>query len=61
MNPLKYSPSQLVKAITGGALAGLTAAGTALADGHVTAQEWVGIAIAAIATAGAVFGVKNAE
>lgn len=48
-----------LKAIFGGVAAGLTAYGTALADGGVTSAEWVGVLLAAVATAGAVWGVKN--
>lgn len=58
---LGYSPSQIVKAIVGALLAGLTALGTALADGTVQPVEWVGVAVALIATFGAVFGVKNQD
>lgn len=52
--------SPYLKAIFGGAAAGLTAYGTALADGHVTAAEWVGILLAVVVTAGGVWGVTNA-
>lgn len=57
--PWSYTPGQQAKAIFGGVLAGLTSLGTAVADGMVSAGEWVGIAIAAVATFGAVFGVGN--
>ncbi len=54
-------PSEYAKAIVGAVLAGLTALGTALADGEgVVAWEWVGIAFAVVATFGTVFGVPNA-
>ncbi len=53
-------PSEYAKAITGAALAGLTALGAALADGEgVTGGEWVAIAVAVVATFGGVFGVPN--
>ncbi|MFI6329846.1 hypothetical protein ACIBBG_16285 [Micromonospora chersina] len=47
------------KAIVGGAVAGLTALGTALADNHVTPSEWVGVAIATLAALGIVYAVPN--
>lgn len=53
--------SEYLKAIFGGAAAGLTALGTAVADGHVTAVEWVAVLLAAVATAGAVWGVPNSK
>lgn len=52
---------EYAKAIVGAVLAGLTAAGAALTDGVITGPEWIGIAIAVVATGGAVFGVPNAE
>lgn len=53
-------PSEYAKATTGAVLAALTSLGTALADGEgVTVLEAVGIAVAAVATFGAVFGVPN--
>lgn len=45
------------KALLGAAVAGLTALGTALADGEVTQLEWTTIALAVVATYGGVFGV----
>lgn len=53
------TPTEYAKAIVGALLAGLTALGTALTDGAVTATEWVGVAVAALATFGGVFGVRN--
>lgn len=47
------------KALTGAAVAGLTALGTALTDNQVTGQEWVAVAIAALAGLGAVWAVPN--
>jgi hypothetical protein len=47
------------KAVAGAAVAGLSAYGTALADGTVTSGEWVGVALAAVAAGAAVFGVPN--
>lgn len=58
-NPLTTPAREQVKALIGAALAGLTAAGTALADGQITGVEWIGIAIATLATYGTVFGVRN--
>lgn len=55
-----YTPSQYMKAIVGGILAGLTALGTALTDGALDPVEIVGIVIAVVGTFGAVFGVQNA-
>ncbi len=49
-----------LKAFTGAVLAGLTAAGTAAADGSVSAQELIGIAIAVVAVFGGVWGATNA-
>ncbi len=48
------------KALVGAVMAGLGALGTALADGHVTATEWVVIAAAAAGALGLVWGVPNA-
>ena len=39
-----------VKAIVAGILAGVGAVGVALADGHITAAEWV-VAVGAVVTA----------
>lgn len=47
------------KAITGAAVAGLTALGTALADDRVTTFEWVGVAVATLAALGLVYAVPN--
>ena len=47
------------KAIVGGATAGLTALGTALADNHVTPMEWTIVAGAALAALGIVYAVPN--
>jgi len=60
-NPLTTPVQEQIKAVLGAVLAGLTALGTSLADGVVTSVELVGIAIAVLATYGAVFGVSNAE
>lgn len=49
------------KAIAALIVPGLIALGTALADGVITAQEWVGIAIATLGTAAAVAAVPNAQ
>lgn len=47
------------KALAGGAVAGLTALGTALVDNHVTGPEWVTIALAALGGLGLVYAVPN--
>lgn len=47
------------KAIMGGLTAGLSALGTALADGQVAATEWVVVAAAVVAGLGLVWGVPN--
>lgn len=47
------------KAIMAGALAGLTAAGTAFTDGTITGLEWIGIAVAVVGAAYAVWRVPN--
>lgn len=49
----------MAKAVIGGVLAALGATQVALADGHVSATEWITVAIAAITVAGGVFGVTN--
>jgi hypothetical protein len=49
------------KAFVGGAIAGLTALGTALGDNKVTASEWTVIAIATLVGLGAVWAVPNAK
>ena len=59
--PLNTPAAAQAKALIGALLAGLTALGTALADGSVTSVEWVGIAIAVLATYGTVFGVGNRD
>jgi hypothetical protein len=47
------------KAIYGGIVAGLTALGTAYADGQITGAEWIGIAIAVVLAGGGVYGFAN--
>lgn len=49
------------KAIIGAVVAGAGALGTAIADGHVTAQEWVFILATAVAGLAAVWGYPNAQ
>lgn len=58
---MNYTPAEYAKAIIGAVLAGLTALGTAIASAGVSPAEWVGVAIAVLATFGAVFGVGNRE
>lgn len=60
-NVLAYRPREVTKAVCGALLAGLTAAGTAVTDGSITAAEWIGIATAVVATFGGVFAVNNTE
>lgn len=47
------------KAVIGALVAGLTALGTALADGAVSPAEWVGVAIATLGALGAVYAIPN--
>lgn len=51
--------SAYLKAIFGGATAGLGAYITAVSDGAVTPAEWAAVLLAALISAGAVWGVKN--
>lgn len=51
--------SRYAKAIVGALVAGLTAYGTALADGAVVPGEWVGVAVATLGALGAVWAVPN--
>jgi hypothetical protein len=53
------TPREQVKAIVGGILAGLGTLGGALTDGHVTALEWVAVALAAVVTYSTVFGIPQ--
>lgn len=60
-NPLTY-----LKAITGAAVAGLTALSAGLLPGseagsEVTASEWVNVAIAFLIALGAIYVVPNKE
>ncbi|SDT69536.1 hypothetical protein [Jiangella sp. DSM 45060] len=48
------SAREYVKAAAGGLASGLSAAGTALADGTITAQEWTFIGVAVLVGAGLV-------
>jgi hypothetical protein len=47
------------KAFVGAAVAGLGTLATALADDHVTAAEWVGVATATLVALGVVWAVPN--
>jgi len=51
--------NKYAKAIVAALTAGLGAYGTAVADGSVTAQEWVGVAVAVLAGLGLVWAVPN--
>jgi hypothetical protein len=48
-----------LKAVAAFLAAGAAAAGTALADGHITPAEWCGVAVAVLGTTGAVYAVPN--
>lgn len=50
---------EYAKAIAAGLVSGLSAAATALADGSVSAQEWVTIALAFIVGTGLVASVPD--
>lgn len=52
---------QYAKAVVAGATAGLTTLGGALADGHVTAGEWIAVAIAVLGGLGLTAAVPNAK
>lgn len=54
-------PREYAKATNGALIAGLLAAGTALTDGHITALEGCGIAVAALGAFGVVFGTDNKD
>lgn len=58
---MKDDPKRPFKAAVACVLAGLTALGTALADGHVTTLEGVGIATAVVFTFGGAYGVTNPQ
>ncbi len=47
------------KALMGAAVAGLTALAAAFTDDHVTAAEWVTVAIAVLAGGAGVYAVPN--
>lgn len=47
------------KAVVAFLVGGLTVAWTALADGAVSPQEWVGIALGALGTPASVYAVAN--
>ena len=49
------------KAIAGALVAGGTALGTALADDHITGQEWVTVVVAAVAALGVIWAVPNRQ
>lgn len=50
-----------LKAIVGALVAGLGSLYQALDNGQATAQEWVAVAIATLATFGTVWGVPNRD
>lgn len=49
------------KALVAALVAGLTALGTALADGNVEPVEWTGVIVAFLVALGAVFAVPNKD
>lgn len=53
--------SYAAKAVVAGLIAGLGTLGTALADGHVTALEGVGIATSVVLAAYGVFKIPNSD
>ena len=57
---MSLRPQEQAKAISGGILSGLGVLYIALADGAVSAQEWVGVVQAALAAYAVVWGVPNA-
>lgn len=50
----------IAKAIIGALIAGLTAIGTGLTDGGVSAQEWVAALVAFLVALGGIYAVPNA-
>lgn len=50
-----------LKAIYGAVASGLGALSVAYADGAITGQEWVTIAIATLGALGVIWGVPNKE
>lgn len=52
--------SEYAKAIVGALIAGLTALAAAMADDGVTAQEWLAVLLAVLATGGGVYMKRNA-
>lgn len=55
---VELGPAKMVAAgVTGTAVAFLSALGVAYADGNVTGQEWVNIALATVIGAAAAFGI----
>lgn len=48
-----------MKAIVGGAVAGLTALATAMSDDTVTRTEWIGVAVAFVGALGIVYVTPN--
>ena len=51
--------SKYAKAVVGALVAGLGTLGTALADDHITGQEWVGVVAATVVALGVVWSVPN--
>lgn len=48
-----------LKAVVGGAVAGLTALATAMSDDTVTRTEWIGVAVAVVGALGVVYATPN--
>lgn len=57
--PLGTPIREQLKAVTSGVATGLAVLVTALADGAVTPREWAVVALAAVTSYGAVFGLPN--
>lgn len=58
MNPVRFPYAKVAYAAL---VALLGALGTALAQGGVSAQEWITVASTAVVAAGAVYGVEGTE
>lgn len=52
---------KIAKALVGALVAGGGALATAMADDHVTGQEWVAVVVAALAALGVVWSVPNKQ
>ena len=50
---------KIAKAVVGALVAGLGSLGTAMADDRITGQEWLVVAVAALAALGVIWSVPN--